>query len=110
MSHDYWYIGKDNKPILARTLEDQRDAALEEVLRLKEEKKKLIIALVLGEISQHYLRGLCVGIVQQTDGMVAYQKLYHQIENNIPITDRPTEFEYCFQKPLEVLGILLPQI
>jgi hypothetical protein len=35
VQHPYSYIGKDNKPILARDLEDQRDAALARVAELE---------------------------------------------------------------------------
>lgn len=32
---NYWYIGKDGKPITAKELEDQRDEAREEIERLR---------------------------------------------------------------------------
>lgn len=34
---NYWYIGKDNKPITAKELEDRRDEAREEVAMLRQE-------------------------------------------------------------------------
>jgi exosome complex RNA-binding protein Csl4 len=34
----YQYIGKDGKPVLARVLEDQRDAALARIVELEAER------------------------------------------------------------------------
>jgi hypothetical protein len=45
MSSEYRYIGKDGMPILARDLEDQRDAALSRIEELEAELAKAVEAL-----------------------------------------------------------------